>query len=99
SPDVKEAFERALSLLDRVPEHPLRGLVLSVLGLACQVRGEHEQAAAIARRWSVPASSTACWSALSVDRASHATGWRKESARWRSSMRARRGRCSSPTRA
>jgi len=50
SPDVKEAFERALSLLDRVPEHPLRGLVLSVLGLACQVRGEHEQAAAIARR-------------------------------------------------
>ena len=50
SPDVKEAFERALSLLDDVPQHPLRGLVLSVLGLAYEMRGELEQAAAIARR-------------------------------------------------
>jgi DNA-binding winged helix-turn-helix (wHTH) protein/tetratricopeptide (TPR) repeat protein len=50
SPDVKEAFARALSLLEHVPEHPLRGLFLSVLGLAYATRGEHEQAAAIARR-------------------------------------------------
>jgi DNA-binding winged helix-turn-helix (wHTH) protein/tetratricopeptide (TPR) repeat protein len=50
SPDVSEEFERALSLLDDVPQHPLRGLVLSVLGLAYEMRGEQEQAAAIARR-------------------------------------------------
>jgi hypothetical protein len=33
SNDGKRAFERALVLLDDVPQHPLRGLVLSVLGL------------------------------------------------------------------
>jgi tetratricopeptide (TPR) repeat protein len=63
SPDVKQAFERALSLLDAVPQHPLRGLVLSVLGLAYQTRGEPEQAAAIARRsealWQANADRTA----------------------------------------
>ena len=52
---------------------------------------------ATARRWSAPASCTVCWSAIADGRASHASGWRRESARWRSSMRARRGRCSSPT--
>ena len=111
SPDVKQAFERALSLLDDVPQHPLRGLVLSVLGLAYEMRGELEQAAAIARR------SEALWQAngrsngaglrlprarpagarLAGGRASRASGWRRESARWRSSTRARRGRCSPPT--
>jgi tetratricopeptide (TPR) repeat protein len=50
SSDVSEEFERALSLLDDVPQHPLRGLVLSVLGLAYEMRGEQQQAAAIARR-------------------------------------------------
>ena len=33
-----------------MPQHPLRGLVLSVLGLAYEMRGELDQAAAIARR-------------------------------------------------
>ena len=63
SPNVKEAFERALALLDDVPQHPLRGLVLSVLGLAYETRGELEQAAAIARRsealWQANADKTA----------------------------------------
>jgi tetratricopeptide (TPR) repeat protein len=61
SPEVEKAFERALSLIDDVPEHPLRGLVLSVLGLAYHMRGELEQAAEIARR------SQALWRA-NVDR-------------------------------
>jgi DNA-binding winged helix-turn-helix (wHTH) protein/tetratricopeptide (TPR) repeat protein len=61
SPEVEQAFGRALSLLDDVPEHPLRGLVLSVLGLAYHMRGELEQAAEIARR------SQALWRA-NVDR-------------------------------
>ena len=63
SPEVKEAFERALALLDDVPQHPLRGLVLSVLGLAYETRGELEQAAAIADRsealWQANADRTA----------------------------------------
>ena len=33
SNEGKRAFERALVLLDDVPQHPLRGLFLSVLGL------------------------------------------------------------------
>ena len=40
SNDGKQAFERALVLLDDVPQHPLRGLVLSVLGLMLFLRGE-----------------------------------------------------------
>jgi DNA-binding winged helix-turn-helix (wHTH) protein/tetratricopeptide (TPR) repeat protein len=63
SPDVKQAFEIALSLLDDVPQHPLRGLFLSVLGLAYHMRGELEKAAAIARRsealWQANADRTA----------------------------------------
>ena len=61
--EVKQAFEHALSLLDDVPQHPLRGLVLSVLGLAYEMRGELEQAAAIASRsealWQANADRTA----------------------------------------
>jgi tetratricopeptide (TPR) repeat protein len=63
SPEVKQAFEQALRLLDDVPEHPLRGLVLSVLGLAYEMSGEPERAAAIARRsealWQANADRTA----------------------------------------
>ena len=63
SADVKQAFERALPLLDEVPEHPLRGLVLSVLGLAYEMSGELERATAIARRsealWQANADRTA----------------------------------------
>jgi tetratricopeptide (TPR) repeat protein len=63
SVEAKQSFERALSLLDEVPQHPLRGLVLSVLGLAYYMRGEPEEAAAIARRgdalWSAGGDRTA----------------------------------------
>ena len=50
SSDGKRAFERALVLLDDVPQHPLRGLVLSVLGLMLFLRGEVAAARTIARR-------------------------------------------------
>jgi DNA-binding winged helix-turn-helix (wHTH) protein len=46
----KQAFERALRLLDDVPQHPLRGLLLSVLGLMLCMRGEVAEARAVARR-------------------------------------------------
>ncbi|MGZ8202923.1 MAG: ATP-binding protein [Burkholderiales bacterium] len=48
--EVKGAFERALSLLDQVPQHPLRGLFLSALGLALFMRGEPDEAYALAQR-------------------------------------------------
>jgi tetratricopeptide (TPR) repeat protein len=48
--DAKQAFERALALLDEVPEHPLRALVLHGLGLVLMVRGEYAQARALAER-------------------------------------------------
>ena len=47
---VKQAFERAQSLLDDLPHHPLRGLVLHPLGLALYLRGELDEAEALARR-------------------------------------------------
>jgi hypothetical protein len=110
SPEAKQAFERALALLDGVPQHPLRGLVLSVLGLAYQTRGELEEAAALrvaakrcgrrtrtGRRWSALASYTACWSVSAGGRRSHAIGWKGESARSRSSTRARLRPCSRRT--
>jgi len=50
SNDGKRAFERALVLLDDVPQHPLRGLVLSVLGLMLVLRGEVAAASTIAQR-------------------------------------------------
>ncbi len=50
SNDGKRAFERALVLLDDVPQHPLRSLVLSVLGLMLFLRGEAAAASTIARR-------------------------------------------------
>ena len=50
SNEGKRAFERALVLLDDVPQHPLRGLFLSVLGLMLYMRGEVAEARTIARR-------------------------------------------------
>ena len=47
---VRQAFERAQSLLDDLPNHPLRGLVLHPLGLALCLRGELDEAEALARR-------------------------------------------------
>ncbi|MGZ5093001.1 MAG: AAA family ATPase [Burkholderiales bacterium] len=48
--EVKRAFERALSLLNAVPQHPLRGLFLAALGLALYMRGEPDEAYALAQR-------------------------------------------------
>ncbi len=48
--EVKCAFERALSLLEHVPQHPLRGLFLSALGLTLYMRGELDEAHALAQR-------------------------------------------------
>ena len=63
SVEAKQSFERALLLLDEVPQHPLRGLVLSVLGLAYHMRGEPNEATGIARRgealWSASGDRTA----------------------------------------
>lgn len=50
APDVKQALERALSLLERVPQHPLRRLLLHPLGVSLFMRGELNEAGALARR-------------------------------------------------
>ena len=42
--EAKRAFERARSLLDDVPQHPLRGLFLHALGLVLFMRGELDEA-------------------------------------------------------
>jgi DNA-binding winged helix-turn-helix (wHTH) protein/tetratricopeptide (TPR) repeat protein len=47
---VKQAFERAQSLLDDMQDHPLRGLVLHPLGLSLYLRGELDEAEGLARR-------------------------------------------------
>jgi hypothetical protein len=48
--ETKRAFERAYSLLDHVPQHPLRVLSLHALGLALCTRGELGEAEAVAQR-------------------------------------------------
>ncbi|HEU0199631.1 MAG TPA: AAA family ATPase [Burkholderiaceae bacterium] len=50
SSEGKRAFERALALLNDVPEHPLRGLFLSALGVGLCIRGEVDAAHAVAQR-------------------------------------------------
>jgi len=47
---AKAGFERALALLDRLPEHPQRAMVLHGLGLVLMVRGEYPAAGALAER-------------------------------------------------
>ena len=46
----KLAFERALARLDEVPQHPLRGLFLSALGVVRFARGDVDAACAVAQR-------------------------------------------------
>ena len=58
APDVKEAFVRAQALLEDAPQHPLRGLFLHPLGLALCMRGELDEAEALARRSEAFAAST-----------------------------------------
>ena len=48
--DTKRAFERALELLDVIPQHPLRSLVLHGLGLVLLVRGEYAASRALGER-------------------------------------------------
>jgi DNA-binding winged helix-turn-helix (wHTH) protein/tetratricopeptide (TPR) repeat protein len=64
SDETKRAFERAQSLLQHVPEHPLRGLCLHALGLALCLRGELEEANALAQRIEVLAAATGDRTAL-----------------------------------
>lgn len=47
---AKQAFERAQVLLDALPQHPLRGLVLHALGLVLMVRGEYAEGLALGER-------------------------------------------------
>ena len=56
--ETKRAFERAQSLLEHVPQHPLRGLCLHALGLALCLRGELEEANALAQRTEALAAAT-----------------------------------------
>jgi DNA-binding winged helix-turn-helix (wHTH) protein/tetratricopeptide (TPR) repeat protein len=48
--EAKRAYERAAPLLDRAPQHPLRALCLHGLGLVLCLRGELDEAHALARR-------------------------------------------------
>ena len=48
--EVKDAFSRAQSLLDDVPDHRLRGLLLHPLGTALYMRAELAEAEALAHR-------------------------------------------------
>lgn len=50
SAEAKRVFERSLALLDTIPQHPLRTLVLGGLGLTLFNRGELEQANALSER-------------------------------------------------
>ena len=58
SDETKRAFERAQTLLQHVPQHPLRGLCLHALGLALCLRGELEEANALAQRTEALAAGT-----------------------------------------
>jgi len=50
SMEAKRAYQRAESLLDQAPEHPLRGLLLNGLGVVLYIRGELDEANVLAQR-------------------------------------------------
>jgi DNA-binding winged helix-turn-helix (wHTH) protein/tetratricopeptide (TPR) repeat protein len=50
SVEAKRAYQRAESLLGDAPQHPLRGLFLHGLGFVLWIRGELDEANALARR-------------------------------------------------
>src|SRR5262249_6653427 len=50
SPRTKAAWEEAVSLLDVLPQHPLRGMVLYGLGLVLMVRGDYAEANTLSLR-------------------------------------------------
>ncbi|HET7204438.1 MAG TPA: AAA family ATPase [Steroidobacteraceae bacterium] len=47
---TRDAFQNAYALLDRVPDHPMRGLLLHGLGYVHSLRTEFDQALAVAKR-------------------------------------------------
>jgi DNA-binding winged helix-turn-helix (wHTH) protein/tetratricopeptide (TPR) repeat protein len=48
--EAKDAFQRAYSLLDEIPQHPRRGLLLHNFGFALCLRAEYAEALAVADR-------------------------------------------------
>ncbi|HET9694767.1 MAG TPA: tetratricopeptide repeat protein, partial [Steroidobacteraceae bacterium] len=48
--ETRDAFRKALELLDRAPDHPLRGLLLQGLGYVHFLRAEFDEALALAER-------------------------------------------------
>ena len=50
STDAKSALERAASLLGRVPQHRMRGLLMHGLGFVLSLRAEYHEALALAKR-------------------------------------------------
>ena len=50
APEAKDAFQRAHSLLDDVPQHPLRGLLLHGFGFVLCLRAEYAEALAVAEQ-------------------------------------------------
>ena len=64
SMEAKRAYERALSLLDSAPPHPLRGLFLHGLGFVLWTRGELDEANTLAERCDALFAATADQTAL-----------------------------------
>jgi len=62
--EAKTAYERATSLLDGAPQHPLRALCLHGLGLVLCLRGELDDAYALAQRTEALAAQTRDGAAL-----------------------------------
>jgi DNA-binding winged helix-turn-helix (wHTH) protein/tetratricopeptide (TPR) repeat protein len=48
--EAKSAFQRAYTLLNQVPEHPMRGRLLHAYGFLLCLRGEYAEALAVAQR-------------------------------------------------
>ena len=62
--EAKRAYQRAQSLLDDAPLHPLRGLFLHGLGLVLWMRGELDEANVLAERCDALSTDTADQTAL-----------------------------------
>lgn len=56
--ETKRAFQRAYSLLDDVPQHPLRGLLLHGFGFVLCLRAEYAEALGVAERAEALSSAT-----------------------------------------
>ncbi len=56
--EAKDAFQRAYSLLDEIPQHPRRGMLLHNFGFVLCLRAEYAEALALADRAQVLASAT-----------------------------------------